>query len=524
VIERWLPTRAGRAGPCALAAIAAAFLAVGLVEAWPFTVDDTFITLRYSRNVAEGLGPTFNALGPRAEGYTTFLWMLLLVAPHRLGLDAPTFAKGLGTAATLATFALLARWAWVEAESAGSAAVASAGSPAAHGTSSNARAWAAATAAACFASLPATAVHAVSGMETALFTTLLTALFVASAAHVRGRRGWGGPNGIVVCALLASLTRPEGNLAALVVLAMTATLVTRADRRALVARALVGWVAPMAIYELWRRRYYGLTFPLPFYVKLATPGLLPGWPDVVEWLGGPALRFAVLLGPALARPPRSLRPALAALIVLTGFFVLPQHQMGYDHRYLAPLDPTLAVLAGLGFSRLMMRATHPRAARAIAAAGLAVALGVNAAGARRTISGEADYGRGLAAAHERLGRELFAIGLPESRLVISDAGAAPYFSRWWTLDLVGLNDAHIATTGRPAPAWVLAQDPDVVVLASASTDRFETWDWNPWESTLLEACTAAGFARIAVRRFAPDYWLWVLARPGSPAARALPEF
>ena len=37
-------------------------------------------------------------------------------------------------------------------------------------------------------------------------------------------------------------------------------------------------------------------------------------------------------------------------------------------------------------------------------------------------------------------------------------------------------------------------------------------------------CLAAGLVRIAVRPFAPDYWLWVMAPPNSPAAHALPEY
>jgi hypothetical protein len=496
-VQAWPSTCGGRLGAAALGLAALFLLAVALVVAWPFTVDDTFITLRYSRNLADGLGPTFNAAGPRAEGYTTFLWMLLLAAPHRIGLDGPGFAKAAGVVATLATLGLAARWAWREAP---------------EGT----RPWAAAAAALCLASIPATAVHAVSGMETALFTALLTGMFVASADLVRAE---GRAHRVVSLALLLGLTRPEGTLAAFVLVAVTASLVPRDARRTLAVQALAGWVAPLALYELWRRHYYGLTFPLPFYVKLATPGLLPGWPDVVEWLAGPALRFGVLLVPALVRPPRSVRPALATVLVLTGFFVLPQHQMGYDHRYLAPIDPALAVLAGLGFARLL--ASARRAGAALAALGLALAVGLDMARAPGTLGGEADYGRGLMAAHARLGRELHAIGPASSRLVISDAGATPYFSQWWTLDLIGLNDAHIATTGHPDPAWVLAQDPDVVVLASASTEHFETWDWNPWESALYDACVQAGFARVAVRRFAADYWLWVMARPGSPVARGL---
>jgi arabinofuranosyltransferase len=516
-VERALPVpRAWRgAWPWAIAVAAAIGLVAGVAKAWPFTVDDTYITLRYSQNVAQGLGPTFNATGPRAEGYTTLLWMLLLVVPHSLGLDAVVVAKALGIAATFATLGVGARWAWLEGE---------------HGQTGregrapawaqNAGAWAGAAAVTCFAGIPATAVHAVSGMETALFTLLLTGMFASSSDFLRGKQR--AANRVIGLALLLGLTRPEGNLAAFVVIALCAARLPRARRVSLALRAAAGWVLPIAVYELWRRCYYGLDFPLPFYVKLATPGILPGWPDVRDWLQGPALHFAPLLVAALIRPSRSLEPAIAATLVLTGFFVLPQHQMGYDHRYLAPLDPTLAVLAGVGLARLVTRTKWPAAAtNAAAAAAVVVAAGLEAVDARATIAGEVAYGHGLADAHERLGRDLFALGLPGGRLVISDAGAVPYFSRWWTLDLVGLNDRAIATTGRRDPAWVLAQRPDVVVLASPRSDRIEPWDCNGWEPPLYDACLAAGFARVGLRRFADDYWLWVLARPGSIAAAGL---
>jgi hypothetical protein len=491
--------------------VAVLVLATGVARAWPFTVDDTYITLRYSRNVAQGLGPTFNATGPRAEGYTTLLWMLVLVVPHRLGLDAVACAKGLGAAATFGTWIVGARWAYAE------------GSRTADGRTGTADlgAWAAATAAACFAAIPATAVHAVSGMETALFTFLLTAMLASSAAVLRGSRR--GDVGVILLALLTGLTRPEGNLAALVVVATLAARRPRAARAAFVLRVAAGWALPIGVYELWRRSYYGLPFPLPFYVKLATPGLLPGWPDVRDWLLGPALHFSPLLMPVVLRPLRSLAPAVITVLALTLFFVLPQHQMGYDHRYLAPLDPTLSVLAGVGLARLVARAAawSVAAAHVGAAGALVVAAGLEAVGARAVIASEVDYGHGLAAAHERLGRDLLALEMPAGRLAISDAGAVPYFSRWWTLDLVGLNDATIATTGRRDPAWVLAQRPDVVVLASPRSDRVEPWDWNPWEPDLYDACVAAGFVRVGLRRFADDYWLWVLARPDSVAGVGL---
>ena len=74
---------------------------------WGFTVDDAFITFRYARNWAEGFGPTYNPGGGPAEGYTTFLWMLLMTLPHLLRLDVVPFAKIVGMAAMLGCGAVI---------------------------------------------------------------------------------------------------------------------------------------------------------------------------------------------------------------------------------------------------------------------------------------------------------------------------------------------------------------------------------------------------------------------------------
>ncbi|MCP4867586.1 MAG: hypothetical protein GY898_02570 [Proteobacteria bacterium] len=56
--------------------------------------DDTFIALRYARNVAEGHGMVFN-YGQRLEGYTDFLWVIMSVPAFWLGVDPVTWVKGL---------------------------------------------------------------------------------------------------------------------------------------------------------------------------------------------------------------------------------------------------------------------------------------------------------------------------------------------------------------------------------------------------------------------------------------------
>ena len=70
-----------------------------------FTVDDSFISFRYARNWARGWGLVYNR-GEPIEGYTNFLWTLMLGVGIKLGIAPEQLAKVLGAA-----FCLLAMWA-----------------------------------------------------------------------------------------------------------------------------------------------------------------------------------------------------------------------------------------------------------------------------------------------------------------------------------------------------------------------------------------------------------------------------
>ncbi len=79
---------------CATAATAGA-----CSYAWSFRwlSDDAYISFRYARNLAAGHGLVFNP-GERVEGYTNFLWTVLIAAAIRLGFDAGQTALVLGMA------------------------------------------------------------------------------------------------------------------------------------------------------------------------------------------------------------------------------------------------------------------------------------------------------------------------------------------------------------------------------------------------------------------------------------------
>ncbi|MET0285186.1 MAG: hypothetical protein ABW352_11980, partial [Polyangiales bacterium] len=146
--------------------------------AWPFTVDDAFIAVRYAHRIALGLGYTFSG-GHASDGVTGPLWLLPMVAGARLGLPLLPLAKGLSCAASLVAVA----WLVVRA-----------------GRIARGReaAWWVVTV--CASSLPLV-VWSVAGLETGLATWLATWLVLAVLARRDLQAG-------VAVALLAWL-RPE---------------------------------------------------------------------------------------------------------------------------------------------------------------------------------------------------------------------------------------------------------------------------------------------------------------------------
>ncbi|RLB62250.1 MAG: hypothetical protein DRI90_09485 [Deltaproteobacteria bacterium] len=69
-------------------------------------MDDAYISFRYARNFARGLGLVYNA-GERIEGYTNFLWTVLLGGGIKVGLDPDLLAKVLGAGFALGTLGMV---------------------------------------------------------------------------------------------------------------------------------------------------------------------------------------------------------------------------------------------------------------------------------------------------------------------------------------------------------------------------------------------------------------------------------
>ena len=415
-------------------------LCIGHALVFNFVNDDAFISFRYADNLVRHGELVFN-LGERVEGYTNFLWTLVMAGVLAFKLDPVWWSKALGIALAVGALALVARFT---------------------GRMEGRRQMGDALAPLLLAAAPAYACWATGGLETALFTCLVTAgwtQFLIERDAPTGRVPWSG-----VWFALSAMTRPEGVLFfGLAGLFRIGQMVSA--RRWKPTGHDWRWGAAFLVvfgpYYAWRTLYYGWPFPNTWYVKSGAQSFWsPGLRYVWDWI---ATHFLWLV-PALAVVRRGWPPgrqgrllALAALFTL----VMATHvaRVGGDfmalHRFLVPLMPLLAVVAATGLRGLwasLRERGHGAPRLTLAATALAALLTVHIVQVdRKALTIDSQGGvdsigwlSWFADQCTTIGQWLAENTNENDMLATTAAGIIPYYSRRPTLDLLGLNDAWIA--------------------------------------------------------------------------------
>ena len=239
--------------------------AIGLYlhrSVWAFTCDDAYISFRYARNLAELGSLTFDpAHAPPVEGYTNFLWVVLLAAAMRIGVAPELSSSVLGFASGLAILALV--FAFVVLGPSGERR----GRESLQGATDHERGSATALrvcGALCVGMLLMTPMFVVwtsSGLETSMAT-----LFVLGAV-VAGIKG--ELRGAACLAAVGVLTRPDAvvPLTGAVIGYMLSGQQRALPRRWKLVHAVLLFAVPVALHFFWRRWVYEAWLPHTWEVK-----------------------------------------------------------------------------------------------------------------------------------------------------------------------------------------------------------------------------------------------------------------
>ena len=424
--------------------------------AYNFVTDDAYISFVYSRNLAEHGELSFN-LGHPVEGYTNFLWTVVLGALMVAGISPEISSRVLGTACALATLYVVFR---IMERALGRKTVWATVPPLLLACSSGFACWTS------------------GGLETQLFTLLCAiAIDGVVAAEADGNTRALHRTGVALA--LAAMTRPEGLLVA-AVLGVTRLLCNAIQRRWTVRQDFIAaglFLVLWAPWFAWRWHYYGWPFPNTYYVKAS--GSWTGGEAMAHkmWSGGTyylwtwikqtrlvyALPIA-LLGLVAVRP-RTPRFALGVACALLAAVYLPYTaSVGGDfmglHRFIMPIFVVAAIGVVLGLERIVGWLPESARNNAGLAATTLVVLAFAVTQTQLTIDStrscanrDCPNDRGIDSPaflmvytedRAAIGRAMASCFHDDDFSIVGGAGAQPYFARMRGVDVYGLVSERIA--------------------------------------------------------------------------------
>ncbi len=454
-------------------------LSIVHIEKVQFFCDDAYISFRYAQNLADGHGPVYNP-GERVEGYTNFLWMVLIAAAIQSGLPAEGAALALGIFFLILTqlFTAIIACRLFPREGV----------------------WYLLPGL-FLATLGPVILWSVCGLETIFFTAAVTAAFL------QYHRAGPSPIGLFLAGVLyalSALIRPEGAIfGAVAGLHLLGNRATWKDLpiATLLQRAFslaAGFALLFLPFLVWRYSYYGDWLPNTFYVKAAGGShlalgaryLLSFAREYPALTALSAIGIPVGIAGAVGAASRSMVVHITlALLILLGCILW----MGGDYmalyRFHTPLLPFAALLTSISlfFAYTSLRklwrrpAIGPLLLLIVACGALGAAFyAPSAASARGDKRSEAVASIRTMKRNSTLwvaaGKALAENVWPDAWIATSAAGALPYHSGLATIDQSGLSDRHTARvewdpwiTDKPGHgktatrSYLLDRAPDLIV-------------------------------------------------------------
>ena len=382
--------------------------------------DDAMISMRYARNLAEGHGLVWNGSEPPVEGFTNFLWVLVMAAAHALPLAA---SKTSGVVQALSVLLLVANLFVIRrlAEEIGAGASAAIGAAFLTALCHPLNAW------------------SLEGSELALLVPVLGFAVAVAVRSVATERFSSAPYWILGA---ASLVRPD---AAVVHLGLVAGLIgVDRPRRATHLKYGIGLLILFtAAQTAFRLVYYGDWLPNTYYLKMT------GYPTVwrIAWgirnlAGFVWHRNWILLALAAVGVYRFPKRGAIVAAVVAAQFAYVAYICPADNRFTTFVMPLVFVLAVVGVEALTTAAgawtNRPLMRRqAVWACAVVAALGI------WTLPPRAFRFRGFPLSVLERDRALDELTTADARIAVAAAGTL-YFLARPGVDVLGKNDHALA--------------------------------------------------------------------------------
>lgn len=419
------------------------FVGLGIL-AWcnRFIQDDAFISFRYADNFVRGKGLVFNE-GERVEGYTNFLWTIIVSIPLLLKLDPVKFVFGLG----LILFELSLYFTYRVAAGLFRSQHLALLTVLLLGTNYT------------FSS------YATGGLETQLQTCLLLAGMWMLIEIVWQDR-WSPARLLLLSVLLslAVLTRLDSSIMVFVVLSVMLFAIFRAkgsktQKTARVVLVLTPLLLVVGAWLFWKLRFYGSVLPNSFYVKVASLNSLKRGLIYVclffysYWLVLFPFLF-LIFARRIWRCENRVWVVLAISIILWLSYVVFVGGDFMEFRFIVPVLP-LVFLCIVWLALVQVR-------RSGLQLGLILLLLAGSLHHALTFTNPAlryydvESTKGLSDLLYRDRTDWVGIGNvlgevfnhdPNVTIGITAAGAIPFYSRLKTIDILGLNDQWVARHG-----------------------------------------------------------------------------
>ena len=463
-----------------------------------FVQDDAYITFRYVENFVNGNGLVFN-IGEKVEGYTNFLWLILLSSFSITGANIIDLSQYLSVGfgvMTLIVVYKISTMIRLKDDTAGKKTKTS-------GDETTAK-YLDLIPVILTAFVGAFQYWAISGMETTMFVALS---FLGIYLYMRDDDKEGIVYSYPVVLFLASLTRPDGMYVFGIIILHKIIMAFKEDKSGAIKKLLskdnlvtyAVYVVPMLLFMLFRLSYYGYPFPNTFYAKTGFSAvyLETGWGYFWDFASAYLLWGIAFIAPLILFKRKEIFSQVLLIFMMYFLYTVYVISIGGDvlplYRFFFFVGPLVFILFGKVLTVLYFNLKRsvtggkPTGAVALVLIATCVYAYYNYTSQKEDVQRKMELENGLVA-KMKISGEWFKSKAQEKGSTLNVAattiGALSYYagSQVNIIDMLGLTDEEVAHNPQPIPEisegfvgwkernynvdYIMSRDPDYVYFST----------------------------------------------------------